>query len=556
VILAHTTSVLLAQAEPTDLVIPDVAWSSFAPELAPTIAALVLLLLAIAKGRAQLVAMPTALLAAFAGAWLVTEGLVVPGAVTIALGIAAPALVVAFPGRPTLVQAWGAGLSLVGALVLTAWQYLTVLAPETTTVVPQEALAGALANDGISLFTRLTVYLTALLVIPMGYGYLQDRRINRAEVEPLLLLSVVGMVALATANDLITLFIALEVLSLALYVLAGLARRDRRSQEASLKYFIMGAVASAILLYGMALLYVATGTLELPAIGASLGLVTTPRGVATLGLALVTVGIGFKVALAPFHLWTPDVYQGAPTNVTAFMAAATKAAGFAAALRLYLVAFPQLSSLWVPMLSVLAAITMLYGAYLAVVQRDIKRMLAYSSITHAGYATIGLVANSTAGLSATLWYLLTYAVATLGAFGCVIAIERNRRGEVTLLDLRGLGRSTPALAGFLSLCLLSLAGIPATAGFVGKLAVFQAGVEAGLTWLVVIGVLSSVIAAFFYLRIAGVMFLEDAEEGRGEPVVTSGLSTAVALSSALVVFLGVQPQLLLQLADDAAVLVR
>jgi NADH-quinone oxidoreductase subunit N len=556
VILAHTTSVLLAQAEPTDVVIPDVAWSSFAPELAPTLAALVLLLLAIAKGRAQLVAMPTALLAAFAGAWLVTEGLVVPGAVTIALGIAAPALVLAFPGRPTLVQAWGAGLSLVGALVLTAWQYLTVLAPETTTVVPQEALAGALANDGIALFTRLTVYLTALLVIPMGYGYLQDRRINRAEVEPLLLLSVVGMVALATANDLITLFIALEVLSLALYVLAGLARRDRRSQEASLKYFIMGAVASAILLYGMALLYVATGTLELPAIGASLGLVTTPRGVATLGLALVTVGIGFKVALAPFHLWTPDVYQGAPTNVTAFMAAATKAAGFAAALRLYLVAFPQLSSLWVPMLSVLAAITMLYGAYLAVVQRDIKRMLAYSSITHAGYATIGLVANSTAGLSATLWYLLTYAVATLGAFGCVIAIERNRRGEVTLVDLRGLGRSTPALAGFLSLCLLSLAGIPATAGFVGKLVVFQAGVEAGLTWLVVIGVLSSVIAAFFYLRIAGVMFLEDAEETRGAPVVTSGLSTAVAVSSALVVFLGVQPQLLLQLADDAAVLVR
>jgi NADH-quinone oxidoreductase subunit N len=547
---------VLAQADVPALEIPDVAWSSFAPELAPTIAALVLLLLAIAKHRGQLVAMPTALVAVFAGAWLVTQELVVPGAVTIALGIAAPALVLALPGRVTLVQAWGAGLSLVGALILTGWQYVTVLAPDAGGFAPQEALAGALANDGIALFTRLTVYLTALLVIPMGYGYLQDRRINRAEVEPLLLLSVVGMVALATANDLITMFIALEVLSLALYVLAGLARRDRRSQEASLKYFVLGSVASAILLYGMALLLVATGTVSIPAIGESIGVVTTPPAVAGLGIALVTVGIGFKVALAPFHLWTPDVYQGAPTNITAFMAAATKAAGFAAALRLYLVAFPQLESLWVPLLSVLAAITMLYGAYLAVVQRDLKRMLAYSSVTHAGYATIGLVANTTEGLSATLWYLLTYAVATIGAFGCVIALERNRRGEIALVDLRGLGRTSPALAGFLGLCLLSLAGIPATAGFVGKLVVFQAGVAAGLTWLVVIGVISSVIAAFFYLRIAGVMFLEEPLADRGLPVVTSGLSTSVAVSSALVVFLGVQPQLLLQLATDAAVLVR
>jgi NADH-quinone oxidoreductase subunit N len=253
-----------------------------------------------------------------------------------------PALVLAFPGRPSLIQAWGAALSLIGALALTLWQYAVILAPAGGDIVPQSALQGALANDGIAFFTRLTVYLTALLVIPIGYGYLQERRINRAEVEPLLLLSVVGMVALGTANDLITLFVSLEVLSLALYVLAGLARRDRRSQEASLKYFVLGAVASAILLYGMALVYVATGTLDLPGIGAAIGLVTTERTVAALGLGLVTVGIGFKVALAPFHLWTPDVYQGSPTNVTAFMAAATKAAGFAAALRLYLVAFPDL----------------------------------------------------------------------------------------------------------------------------------------------------------------------------------------------------------------------
>jgi NADH-quinone oxidoreductase subunit N len=545
--------VFLAQTQIDGL---QIAWSSFAPELAPTAAALVLLLVAIAGPRKLLVAVPTAAIAIGLGVWLVVQDLVVPGGVAIALGAAAPALVLAFPRRPSLIQAWGAGLSLIGALVLTVWQYAAVLAPAGGPIAPQEALQGALANDGIAFFTRLTVYLTALLVIPIGYGYLQDRRINRAEVEPLLLFSVVGMAFLGTANDLITLFISLELLSFSLYILAGLARRDRRSQEASLKYFVLGSVASALLLYGMALLYTATGSVDLATIGTSLGLVTTPRVVGALGLGLVTVGIGFKVALAPFHLWAPDVYQGAPTNVTAFMAAAVKAAGFAAMLRLYLVAFPALETLWVPILAVLAAVTMLYGAYLAVVQHDLKRMLAFSSVTHAGYATIGVVSVSDAGLSSTLWYLLTYAVATIGAFGCVIALERLRRGEVTLVDLRGLGKTSPALAGILTLCLLSLAGIPATAGFVGKLAVFQAGIAAGLTWLVVIGVISSVVAAFFYLRLVGMMFLEEPVEGRALPLVTTGLSAGVSVSAALVLYLGLQPQLFLQLADNAAVLLR
>ena len=539
--------------------VPDVAWSSFAPELAVTTAALVLLLIAIARGRQQLVAVPAGLLAVVGGGWLVTADAIVPGGVAIALGVALPALVFAFPRRGSMVQAWGAGLTLAGALVLTGWQYVVVLdvgAADATTIVPQAALAGALANDGIAFFTRVTVYVSALLVIPIGYGYLQDRRINRAEVEPLLLLAVVGMAALGTANDLITVFVAVEVLSLALYVLAGLARRDRRSQESSLKYFVLGAVASAILLYGMALTYVAAGTLSLPGIGEALGLVVTDRTVAVLGLALVTVGVGFKVALVPFHLWVADVYQGAPTNVTAFMAAATKAAGFAAILRLYLVAFPALQSLWVPILSVLAALTMLYGAYLAVVQRDLKRMLAYSSITHAGYAAIGVVAVSNAGLSGTLWYLLTYAVSTLGAFACIIAVERTRQGEVGLVTVRGLGKTSPAIAGILALCLLSLAGLPPTAGFVGKLVVFQAGVEAGLTWLVVIGVASSVVAAFFYLRIAGVMFLEEPDADRPLPAASGGLTAGIAVAATLVVFLGIQPQVFLQVADTAAALVR
>jgi len=549
VVLAQTSTQM-------SLPVPEVAWSAFAPELLVVAVALVLLLVPIARSRQQIVAVPAALVGVAVGAWLVTEGVVLPGGVTIAVALALPAAVVAFPRRLSMVQAISAGSALLGALVLTGWQYVTILDQGQARLSPQSALAGALAHDGIAFFTRITVYLTALLVLPLGYGYLRERRLNRAEVEPLLLLATVGMVALATANDLVTLFISLEVFSLALYVLAGLARRDRRSQEASLKYFVMGAVASAILLYGMALLYVATGDLGLPEIGTALGLVTTNRLVAALGLGLVTVGIGFKVALVPFHLWVPDVYQGAPTNITAFMAAATKAAGFAALLRLYLVAFPGLQTLWVPVLAVLAAATMLYGAYLAVVQRDLKRMLAYSSVTHAGYAAIGLIAVSDAGLSATLWYLLTYAVSTLAAFGCVIAVERTRRGEVGLLELRGLGRSSPAIAGILALSLLSLAGLPPTAGFVGKLVVFQAGIAAGFTWLVVIGVASSVIAAFFYLRIAGVMFLEDPDPDRPLPAQSTGMSLGIALSAALVVFLGIQPQPILQYIESAAALVR
>ena len=544
-----------AQAPPT--AVPDIAFSAFAPELGPTAAALLLLLVAIAGRHRQLyVGIPTAILGVALGAWLIAGDHVTGGAVAIGLGLVVPAAIAAAPRRPTLIGAWVGAASLVGALVLTVAPQLTTLSSGATSLTATSALQGSLADDGIAFFTRLTVYLTALLVIPIGYGYLHDRKIHRAEVEPLLLLSVVGMAALGTANDLITMFVALEVLSISLYILAALARRDRRSQEAGLKYFVLGAVASAILLYGMALLYVATGSVDLPSIGTRLGLVSTDRTIAGLGIALVTVGVGFKVALAPFHLWTPDVYQGSPTNITAFMAAATKAAGFAAILRLYLVAFPGIQSLWVPVLSVLAAVTMLYGAYVAIVQHDVKRMLAYSSITHAGYATIGVVSVSDAGLSATLWYLLTYAVATVGAFGCVVALERRRRGEVTLSDLRGLGRSSPILAGIFALCLLSLAGIPATAGFVGKLAVFQAGIAAGLSWLVIVGVVSSVISAFFYLRIAGTMFLEEAPEGAPLPEVTTGVSTGISVAAILVLYLGLQPQALLQLADSAASLAR
>ncbi|MGA0831170.1 MAG: NADH-quinone oxidoreductase subunit N, partial [Nitriliruptoraceae bacterium] len=282
-----------------------------APELLATAAALVLLLLAVSRQRPQLVMLPVGLGSIALGAWMVIGGSLVPGAVVAVLGAAAPLLPVLLPGRPTLQQAWGGGLALAGALVLTGWQLAVALGDGGAFGVT--GWRGSIAVDGLATFTRLTVYLAALLVIPMGYGYLQERRINRAEVEPLILLAAVGMALLGAANDLITIVIALEVLSFALYVLAGLARRDRRSQESSLKYFVSGAVASAVLLYGMALLYLVAGSLDLPAIGAALSSVLVPGPIVAVALVLVAVGVGLKVALAPFHLWAPDVYQGAPT---------------------------------------------------------------------------------------------------------------------------------------------------------------------------------------------------------------------------------------------------
>lgn len=545
---------MLAQQAPLPPSI-GIAWSSFAPELAAAGTALVLVLMVAVRGRRLLAAVPAGLLVAGVGAWLVVTGPVAPGVVAVVAGLGGLAVAVGWRARPQLVRTGVAATGLGAALALTVWQLVGFM-PASGAVAATTALQGSIAVDGVALFTRLSVYGAGLLVLPLGHGYLADRGLARPEFEPLLLLAATGMAALGAANDLITVFVALETLSVALYVLCGLARRDRRSQEASLKYLVLGAVASAILVYGMALVYVATGSLQLGAIGAGLQLARTPLRMGVLGLALVTVGLAFKTGLVPFHLWVPDVYQGAPTNVTAFMAAGTKAAGFAALLRLYLVAFGGLAGLWVPLLAALAGLTMVYGAVVALAQRDLKRILAYSSLAHAGYATVGVVAASPQGLAATLWYLLTYAVGVLTAFGAVLALERRRRGEVALVDLRGLGRQEPVLAGVLTLGLLSLAGLPPTAGFAGKWVVFAAGVEAGLTWLVIVAVVSSVVAAFFYLRLMGMMFLEDPAEPAQAPVVSTGLSLGVAAAAAAVVYLGVQPQVILDVAEATAVLAQ
>ena len=534
----------------------SIAWSSFAPELAMTVAVVILLLLTIAGRRRMWVATPLGLLIAGVGVWLLSAGVGIGGLVAIVGGLGLVAVTFGLAGAPRTLHAWVAGGGVVAALVLTAWLAFDVLGAGDGQMAATTTMAGSVALDGVAVFTRVTVYLTTLLAIPLGHAYLHDRGVHRPEFEPLLVLSATGMALFGAANDLITIFVALEILSIALYVLAGIARRDRRSQEASTKYFVMGAVASALLLYGFALTYVVTGTLSLAGIASELGQLDIPVRLATVSMVLVLVGIGFKVALVPLHLWTPDVYQGAPSNVTAFMGAATKAAAFAAMLRLLLVAYAPLEDIWVPVVSVMAAASMLYGAYTALRQTDVKRILAYSAIAHAGYAAIGVVALSDEGLSATLWYLLTYAIATIAGFGVIVAIERTHERLVTVHDLRGLGRTSPALAGMFALALLSLAGIPPTIGFAGKLDVFTAGVQSGLVWLVVIGVLSSVVAAAYYLRLMVVMFIEDPLEDAVEPAYSPGWNIATVTASVLVVYLGLQPQYLLDFAERAAGLVR
>jgi NADH-quinone oxidoreductase subunit N len=347
------------------------------------------------------------------------------------------------------------------------------------------------------------------------------------------------MVLLAAASDLLVVFIALEILSLSLYVLAGETRR-RAAQEAAMKYFLLGAFSSAFLLYGIALCYGATGTTNLLGIARATGDPTADGTLLLAGIGLLAVGFFFKVSAVPFHMWTPDVYQGTPTPVTAFMAAATKVAAFSVFLRVFSGALGGLVVSWRPVIAAVAAVTMLVGAALAVVQTDLKRMLAYSSISHAGYLLIGVAAAATvpAGVSASLFYLL---------------VDDAIRERSSLDDYRGLARRHPWAAGLLAVFMLSLTGIPPLSGFWAKYYVFLSGVQAGLTWLVVVAVISSVISAFFYLRVLVVAYLQEpaGEQGETAPGRTPALGLALGLAGLLTVAIGLAPEALISAARSA-----
>jgi NADH-quinone oxidoreductase subunit N len=422
-------------------------------------------------------------------------------------------------------------------------------------------LRGAIALDGFATFIKVVLAVFGLLTVWLARDYLTKENLEESEFYALVLFAVAGMMLMASAADLMVIFLALETFSLALYVLVGYRRRSLSGQEASMKYFLLGAFSSAFFLLGIALAFGATGTTNLYRSGGAGGveglfgfLASAPSqevGLMVLAAGFLIVGLGFKVAAVPFHMWTPDAYQGAPSPVTGFMAAGSKLAGFAAVLRLLESALIQLRWDWRPLVIGLAVLTMLVGSILAVVQEDLKRMLAYSSIAHAGFVFTGIIAANDRGVSGALFYLATYGLTVLGAFAIMAVISGRDEQRMRLNDQRGLFYESPLLAGALTLFLLSLAGVPITAGFVGKLVVFGAAIEAGYEWLVVVGVLASAVAAFFYLRVMVVMYME--EPGEPRPALRPGAfaTGVIGLTAAATLVFGLYWNPLIKLAEKA-----
>ncbi|TAK70443.1 MAG: NADH-quinone oxidoreductase subunit NuoN [Actinomycetota bacterium] len=441
---------------------------------------------------------------------------------------------------------------------------------------------GSVAVDGPTLFMQGTIlvlaFCAALLIAerkvdPAGDAFTprasalpgsqDEREFTRlgwlqTEVWPLFLFSVGGMLVFPAASDLLTMFVALEVMSLPLYLLVGLARRRRLlSQEAAMKYFVLGAFSSAFFLYGSALVYGFAGTIDLGGIADALAAKPGESGLLIAGVALLSVGLLFKVSAAPFHQWTPDVYQGAPTAITGFMSTCVKVAAFGALLRVMYVALGGLQWDWRPMMWIIAILTMVIGSVVALTQSDIKRMLAYSSVAHAGFLLLGVIATNQSGLAGTEFYLLAYGFTTIGAFA-VVSLVRDGTGEAThLSQWAGLGKRSPLVATAFAVFLLALAGIPLTSGFIGKFAVFSAAVEGGATPLVIVAVLASAVAAFFYVRVIVLMFFSE-PPADGPRVVVPSLftSTALAAGVAVTVVLGIAPQPVLDLVQRADVFVR
>jgi len=427
------------------------------------------------------------------------------------------------------------------------------------------AFNGMILLDELRLSFTVVFLIVALLTILIATIWIDIEDLPAGEFHSLLLFATSGMMLMASAGDLVIVFLGLEILSIATYVLAGFRRSDTRSNESSLKYFILGSFASAFLLYGIALIYGATATGPDQPGTTNIALIATRANQSLYppllfaGMAMLLVGFGFKIATAPFHVWTPDVYEGAPTPVTAFMAAGPKAAGFASFMRVFLFGFPIVTATastagyahatWVGALAIMAALTMSIGNVVAIVQNNVKRMLAYSSIAHAGYALVGFVAagaatdatQRAAALTAVVFYLLTYAVMNMGAFAIVTIMARKNDLRNNVEDYNGIGFKSPALAFSLAIFLLSLLGMPLTAGFMGKIMVFSAAVNQGYVWLVVIGVLNTAISAYYYLRLIIVMFFREPIGAWEAPRVPATLAVALILTLAGVFYLGLFP---------------
>jgi NADH-quinone oxidoreductase subunit N len=411
---------------------------------------------------------------------------------------------------------------------------------------PSTGYKGMIVLDGFSIFINALLLVSGLLGIGLSFGYIKRMNLERGEYYTLMLFSISGMMLMAQAGDLIVVFLALELLSIPLYVLAAFDRPRVESEEAGLKYFLLGAFATGFVVYGTALVFGATGTTSLNGIVTFLGSHEHPGLLLTIGAALILVGLGFKIAAVPFHMWTPDVYQGSPTAVTAFMASGAKIAGFAALLRVFATAFPSIAVDMTGVLWAIAAATMILGNLVAISQSNIKRMLAYSSIAHAGYILMAFVPYgnpdvASVSIAAGLFYLVSYAITNFGTWGVVIALEKAEGRGLEIKDYAGLGRKHPALAAAMTIFMLSLIGLPPTLGLVGKFYLFRAVMAGGFTGLAIIGVLTSLISAYYYLRVVVTMYMQE-----GDPTTSreSFLDLTTGATAVLTVALSIVPQFL------------
>jgi NADH-quinone oxidoreductase subunit N len=402
-----------------------------------------------------------------------------------------------------------------------------------------------IAVDHFRLFANWIFLLAGALAILISFSYVYRQRLQVGEFYGLILLAITGMMFMAAARDLIVIFLGLEVMSISVYALTAFNRRDRKSGEAGLKYFLLGAFSTGFFLYGIALVYGATGSTNVVAIGASVANGTARTGLLTVGIALLTIGFAFKVSAVPFHMWTPDVYEGAPAPVTAFMSAAVKTAAFVAFLRVFLVGFDAATTyaIWYPIMWWLAAITMVVANLIALVQSNVKRMLAYSSIAHAGYLLVALTAANATAAAGMLFYLLVYTLMNIGAFAVVIAVSHQSEERLQIEDYAGFGWSNPLLGVLLTIFLLSLAGFPGTGGFMGKIYLLQGAADSGLWVLSVILVLSTMVSYWYYLRVAWFMWMrEPVSEGQHDLVVAPlPMRLALVASVALILYLGIFP---------------
>ena len=412
---------------------------------------------------------------------------------------------------------------------------------------------GVIRSDNFALFINLVLCIVGVLTMLFSDEIVEREQIPPGEYYALTLFAISGMMLMAAATDLLVIFLALEVLSLSVYVLTGIRRASPAGAEAAFKYFLLGAFSSAFFLYGVAYAFAISGSTRLDVLGSVLSSQAAgapPTTMALIAVGLLAVGFAFKVSAVPFHMWTPDAYEGAPTIVTAFMSTGVKAAAFAAFVRVFLAPFEPLKDQWIPVLSIIAAATMILGTVVGVVQSNIKRMLAYSSIAHAGYLLLGIIATTDTGKAAVLFYLLAYAVSNLGALGIVALLGTAQHPHDELRDFAGLWKSRPGLAGLMTVFLLSLGGFPPLAGFIGKWYIFAAAVERGHYWLAILAVLTSVVSVFFYLRIVVMMYMTEGTE-IARPRVPLPATVGLVLATVAVFYLGILPSKVIDLALDS-----